>query len=342
MAPHDDSGAEGDFSSPEQLRQKLLELKRTHQIPHELMGRVPRKDVWGETGYLRQPRYHSLIKPMLLRGYVTLGFVYKHHAVTDTGDRTVHAEYAWLDARGNLRTDVIDEEFDAFHAALSSGWGDIVFSVDARLAPGKVITLLFHPDMEMHMIYEAVQADPKWEQKRDRSYRLFHLRWESGTEAPRALGSREPGEPPLFVLEKRRAPGEGWWLLHGEEVVLRTVVERPLAEGGMLRLLDARGENAGRVEAEHTRLRVTTRSEATFFISEEEEEPGRMWKVLDSRYGGSRTMTILPDTPGAGVWQCVPREPLWRSLAEMIMLAFVSAHDGPAPYPGARSPWSRR
>lgn len=43
------------------------------------MGQVPRKDVWGETGYLNQPRYHSIIKPMLLRGYATVGFVYAYH-----------------------------------------------------------------------------------------------------------------------------------------------------------------------------------------------------------------------------------------------------------------------
>ncbi len=158
-----------------------------------------------------------------------------------------------------------------------------------------------------------------WEEKQDRSYRVFHLRWESG---PRALGSREPEEPPLFVLEKRRAPDEGWWLLHGEEGVLRTRRERPLAEGGTLHLLDARGENAGRVEAEGARLRVTLRSEeAPFFIT---EELGNMWMVRDSLHG-MRVMTLLPDTPGAHLWQCVPREPMERSLAELFVLAFVSA-----------------
>jgi len=317
---------------PDLLRRKLLELKETHPLPHELAGRVPRKDVWGETGYLNQPRYHSVIKPMLLRGYAAVGFVYNHHLTRDSGEHTVVAEYAWLDERGNLRTDVIHEEFDAFHAALSSGRGDMVFSVDAGLAPGKVITLLHHPEMEVHMIYEAVCADPKWQEKEARNYRFFHLRWESGTDTPRAFGSREPEDPPLFVLEKRRSPDEGWWLLHGEELVLRTVAERPLTEGGGLSLLDARGESAGRVEAEATRLRVTIRSEAPFFIT---QEPGNMWMVRDDQH--ERVMTLLPDTPGKHLWQCVPRTPLWRSLAELFMLAFVSAYDGPAPFPGART-----
>ncbi|HYO69385.1 MAG TPA: hypothetical protein VEU33_25240 [Archangium sp.] len=317
-----------------QLRRRLLELKETHPLPPELAGPVPRKDVWGETGYLNQPRYHSVIKPMLLRGYATVGLVYSYQHTGGGEDHSVTAEYAWLDARGNLRTDVLHEEFDGFHAALSSGRGEIVFSIDAELGPGKVITLLHHPDMEMHMIYEAVRADPQWEQKRDRSYRVFHLRWESGPEAPRALGGREPEDPPLFTLEKRRAPDEGWWLLHGEAVVLRTVTERPLAEGGTLRLLDARGESAAQVEAEGTRLRVTLRSEAPVFIT---EEPGNMWMVRDSQHG-MRVMTLLTDTPDMHLWQCVPREPMERSLAELLMLAFVSAYDGPAPFLFARRP----
>ncbi|MFE8596462.1 hypothetical protein [Archangium violaceum] len=326
MSPSDDS---------DPLRRRLLELKKTHPLPPELAGPVPRKDVWGETGYLNQPRYHSVIKPMLLRGHATVGIVYNHHVSRDGVDQSVTAEYAWLDERGNLRTDVIHEEFDVLHAALASGRGDIVFSIDAELGPGKVITLLFHPDTEMHMIYEAVRADPEWERKRDRSYRVFHLRWESSTEDPRALGSREPEDPPLFTLEKRQVPGEGWWLLHGEEVILRTVRERPLAEGGMLRLLDARGEEVGRVEVEGTRLRVTLRSEeAPFFIT---EESGNMWMLRDSQHH-MRVMTLLPDTPGPHLWQCVPRDPMERSRAELFTLAFVAAHDGPAPFPFARGP----
>ena len=334
MATSDDSGAGESASLAGQLRRRLLELKETHPLPPELAGPVPRKDVWGETGYLNQPRYHSVIKPMLLRGYATVGWVYAYQHSGGGEDHSVTAEYAWLDERGNLRTDVLHEEFDGFHAALASGRGDIVFSIDAELGPGKVITLLHHPDMEMHMIYEAVRADPEWERKRDRSYRVFHLRWESGTEAPRALGSREPEDPPLFTLEKRREPDAGWWLLHGEEGVLRTVMARPLAEGGTLRLLDARGEDAGRVEVEGTCLRVTPRSEASFFIT---EEPDNLWMVRDSQHR-MRVMTLLPDKPGPHLWQCVPREPMERSLAELLMLAFVSAYDGRAPFPFARRP----
>ncbi|QRO00606.1 hypothetical protein JRI60_17005 [Archangium violaceum] len=52
------------------------------------------------------------------------------------------------------------------YAGLSSGIGDIVFDVDAGLGPGKVITLLHHPDLEMHMIYEAVCSDLQRQRKR--------------------------------------------------------------------------------------------------------------------------------------------------------------------------------
>ncbi len=318
-------------SQADELRRRLLELKESHPLPPELAGQVPRKDVWGETGYLNQPRYHSVIKPMLLRGYATVGFVYSHHLSRDGGDHSVTAEYAWLDERGVLRTDVLHEEFDAFHAALSSGRGDIVFSVDAGLAPGKVITLLHHPEKDMHMIYEALGADPHWEEKRERTYRVFHLRWE---DSGRAVGSREPEDPLHFVLMKHRESDGDSWLLLSDLRALHTVTERPLAEGGRVCLFDLKGALAARVEAEGSRLRLTTGPETIFFIT---QEPGNMWMVRDGTHN-ERVMTILPDTPGEGVWQCVPREPMERPLAELFMLAFCSAYDGPAPFPGARVP----
>ncbi|QRK10598.1 hypothetical protein JQX13_11215 [Archangium violaceum] len=36
-------------------------MKETHPLPPELMGPVPRKDVWGERGYLGQPRSHATL-----------------------------------------------------------------------------------------------------------------------------------------------------------------------------------------------------------------------------------------------------------------------------------------
>ncbi|ATB43653.1 hypothetical protein CYFUS_009133 [Cystobacter fuscus] len=82
-SPHDDS-------HPDVLRRRLLELKETHPL-------------------------HTLIKPMLLRGYATVGFVYDHHRAQDIEAPSVDAEYAWLDAQGNLRTDSIHEDYDAKH-----------------------------------------------------------------------------------------------------------------------------------------------------------------------------------------------------------------------------------
>ena len=62
-----------------------------------------------------------------------------------------------------------------------------------------------------------------------------------------------------------------------------------------------------------------------------------MWMVRDSQHH-SRVMTLLPDVPGPHLWQCVPRDPMARPLAELFTLAFVSAYDGPAPFLFARSP----
>jgi hypothetical protein len=70
------------------VRQRLQEL-RTRPLPPELAVPTPRPDVWGENGYLSQPRYQALYKPLLLGGHATWGLVIYEalHAAPASGPR---------------------------------------------------------------------------------------------------------------------------------------------------------------------------------------------------------------------------------------------------------------
>ncbi|OJT19888.1 hypothetical protein BO221_32290 [Archangium sp. Cb G35] len=138
---------------------RLQEL-RSRPLPPELAVPAPRPDVWGENGYLSQPRYQSLYKPLLLQGHATWGLVYQYESTHDGEGPDTVASYAWLDARGELQTRRLKESYDGMHAALSQGRGDIILDMDARLEADKVILILHDLASGQHIIYEALHAAP--------------------------------------------------------------------------------------------------------------------------------------------------------------------------------------
>ncbi|MCY1077053.1 hypothetical protein [Archangium lansingense] len=141
------------------MRQTLEKL-RARPLPPELVVPTPRPDVWGEKGYLSQPRYQALYKPLLLEGYATWGLVYQYESIHDGEGPDTVASYAWLDDRGELQTRPLKEIYDGMHAALSQGLGDIILDMDARLEADKVILILHDLTSGEHILYEALHAAP--------------------------------------------------------------------------------------------------------------------------------------------------------------------------------------
>ena len=142
------------------VRRRLQELRR-RPLPPELAVPTPRPDVWGENGYLAQPRYQALYKPLLREGHATWGLVYHYESTHDGEGPDTVASYAWLDARGELQTRRLKERYDGMHAALSQGKGDIILDMDAHLEADKVILILHDLASGQHIIYEALHAAPK-------------------------------------------------------------------------------------------------------------------------------------------------------------------------------------
>lgn len=141
------------------VRRRLQELRR-RPLPPELAVPTPRPDVWGGNGYLAQPRYQSLYKPLLLQGHAAWGLVYQYESTHDGEGPDTVASYAWLDARGELQTRRLKESYDGMHAALSRGKGDIILDVDAELEADKVILVLHDLASGQHILYEALHAAP--------------------------------------------------------------------------------------------------------------------------------------------------------------------------------------
>jgi hypothetical protein len=320
-------------SSGKSLEQRLIELGQQRPLPPELAVAAPRPDVWGTTGYLRYEHYRTLLKPLLIHGFATTGLVYDYEELPDTDGRTVGASYAWLDPNGLLRTHALREEFDPMHAAMASGIGTMVVSVDAELALGKPLTILQDPGSELHVVYEALKANPRWKEEAAATLSIFYLQWEPGEDFTRAVASRKPGGEPLFTLEREAAPSASWRLHQDGQLHLRSPADQPLSQGGVRTLVDAQGQELGRLTASDRRLHLTLPRQE-FSIT---EEPKGLWMVRDADH--SRVLTISPYETGERQWELVARTPIQRSLGELLMLAFTVGYDGPAPFPEARSPF---
>jgi len=319
--------------SEKSLEQRLRELRQERPLSPELAVAPPRPDVWGTTGYLRYEHYRSQFRPLLLHGFATPGLVYDYEELPDTQGRTVRASYAWLDADGQLRTHAIREEFNPMHAAMASGIGNMLVSVDAELSLGKPITILQAWGSDLHVIYEALKVNPRWREDAAATLSIFYLQWEPGPGFERAVASRESGGEPLFTLEREAAPGSGWRLHQEGQLHLRSTGEQPLAQGGTRWLLDAQGQEVATLMERDRRLHLTLPQQKLSLTG----EPKGRWMVRDA--DNSRVLTLSPYETQERQWEVVARVPIPRSLGELLMLAFTAGYDGPAPFPGALNPF---
>jgi hypothetical protein len=262
----------------------MLEQALQRPLPPELAAPPPRPDVWGTRGYLAQPRYEALYKPLLVHGQVTRGIVYRYEFSNDDGCDAV-ADYVWLAGPGQLRTEHIRESYDGLHAAYGAGMGDIILDADAGLKQDKVLTILH--DGNRHLVYEALRTGP------DRDPAVLRARAEAAAEARRFAGpeptedwskfdgryllrwkveERGPvlcleeessGQPVCLIRPAASEPGE-WWLYRKEPARdrpwLRLVpVKSPAGSSAAWRIVSEQGQEVGHARLRGEHLFVTAR-----------------------------------------------------------------------------------
>jgi uncharacterized membrane protein YedE/YeeE len=136
---------------------ELLASRELGPLPEALRPTPPRPDVFSRKGYLKQRRHRDRYLPLLLHGHAARGLCLSYHSSGDADGIDVTFTYAWLDHTGALRQHSGKESYDPMHAALGSGQGDIVVSMDASLDEGRVFTVVY--DEREHVIYEALKID---------------------------------------------------------------------------------------------------------------------------------------------------------------------------------------
>jgi hypothetical protein len=186
---------------------EVLEQAQRQPLPPGLEASAPRPDVWGQKGYLAQPRYEALYKPFLIHGDVTRAVVYRYKGDSDPDGRDVDFDYAWYVGPELVRTVHVRESYDALHAVFGAGKGDIVLDMDARLELGKVITLLHYGGQ--HLIYEALRTDPESDPA------VLRARAEA-----EAAARRRAGPDPRQDFEQLSGRHVVWWVHDGQEPVL--------------------------------------------------------------------------------------------------------------------------
>ena len=127
--------------------------------PPELRGAPPRPDVFSGRGYLEQARYRSAYLALLQNGHVARSLCTRYRSWSDSEGPDVEFEYAWVDHLGEVHRQSRKESYDAMHAGLSVGKGNIVIDMDAGMKEGRVVTVVYDGRGE-HVIYEALRIDP--------------------------------------------------------------------------------------------------------------------------------------------------------------------------------------
>jgi hypothetical protein len=308
--------AEKRTASPDlaEVERRLARLLATRPLPPELEVAPPRPDVWGTTGKLGRKEQHSRFKPLLLNGHATTGLVYDYKSWGDADERTVHASYAWLDRNGRLQAHQLREEYDP-HVGWNANHNTGLVDIDAELDLDKVVTIVQDPSSGLHVIYEYLRVNPRWQEELG----VCGLEWEPGAGAQRARASRSPGEEPLFTIEREEGPEGGWRVLRDGQLRLRSTGGGPLQQGESRRLLDARGQEAGQVTAKERRFQIT-HAQRTFFLT---EEPNRLWLIRAQ--DGERVLGIFPDEESERLWHLVAHTRLERSLGELLVLSFLAS-----------------
>ena len=137
-----------------------LQAANLGEPPPELRHAPPRPDVFSGRGYLQQARYRAAYLPLLQCGHVARALCVRYRSTSDSEGPDVRFEYAWIDHAGELRRESREESYDAMHAALSAGKGDIIVDMDAGMREGRVVTVVYYADRSEHVIYDALCIHP--------------------------------------------------------------------------------------------------------------------------------------------------------------------------------------
>ncbi len=129
-------------------------------LPRELLGTVPRVDVFSGRGYLRQQRYRDRYLPLLLHGHAAPGLVVQYSGETTPTGVEVAFTYGWVDAGGDVHLMHMRESYDPVQAALAVGHGEMVLDLDAGLSDGARVTVVAAADGSDAVIYEALRCTP--------------------------------------------------------------------------------------------------------------------------------------------------------------------------------------
>jgi hypothetical protein len=297
-------------------------MLRRRPLPPELARPVPRVDVWGRQGYLSQPAYHARFKPLLTHGFATWGLVYQYEGEGDADGRDVVACYAWLDARGKLRTCRIRESFDPMHAIYGRGQGQMLLDTDASLDLGKELVIVQDPVGPDHLLYEALAiselapAGPVPVEEQELEGELL-LEWEQGRRFQAAQVKDSTGRL-LFTFERTESTGNDWRLQRERAAQLRAECGQTLVPGASFHFRDPYGrEVGGAVIRASGKISLAT-AQREFLINLGAERQNVVWE--NEHLVLSTTAEAL--TSRRETW--VLHEPLPWKVVEVLVLGVVA------------------
>ncbi len=347
-------------AAPGPLSLARLQTLRDRPLPPELAVAPPRPDVWGERGYLSQPRYQSQYKPLLIHGFATWGLVYHYDGHADTEGYDVTASYAWLDAEGNLQTRHIKEGYDAMHAAYSRGQGSMVLDMDAELNENVELVILHDLRTGEHIPYRALRTQPErarpppppdpilqgdWAaHAKDGQFihpyppgrdprelsGTFRLEWSTSgkTRSARLVRPAEQGQEVLFTVKRAGSSNREWKLTRpGQPVAsLRALHDAAPGFTASFRIVDAQDNTVGTVTEKAGRVRIAASIVKRNFYTAAEGRKGK--RVLLEEM---REVLTLDKTERKDWDTVVLHTPSFRSVFELLILAFVVVRHPPRP-----------
>ncbi len=327
-----------------------LQQLRSRPLPPELAAAPPRPDVWGERGYLAQPRYQRQYKPLLLHGFATWGFVYHYDGEASGGEYDFTASYAWLDAEGELQVRHLKDGYDALHAAYGRGLGDIVLDMDAEFKKDLELIILHDLRTGEHIPYRALRAEPGLEEPKPplttspppaptvedgpepEPAGNLRLEWDASRKSRSARLVRPTGKKPetLFTVQRAGASNREWTLTRsGEDAATLRAIHQP-ADGftASFRMVGAHGQPVGSVTEKAGRVRLVASSDLrrrNFYTSSEDSKQKRV--LLEEM----QDVLTLERTEHKDRDTVVLHAPLSRSTLELLILGLVAVRHPPRP-----------
>lgn len=141
------------------LRRKAGELfdqSELGPLPPALREPPPRRGPF-RGGYLEQSQYRMTALPLLIHGVATRGLVVEYDRTSDGEGPDIDFAYAWRDESGRIYLQEGHESYDAMHAALSQGEGQMLLTLDGGFEMGAAITIVYDPhDPSRHVVYDAL------------------------------------------------------------------------------------------------------------------------------------------------------------------------------------------